>query len=54
MSLQIFFEIKILKLIPDVSLTVHVLYDCTLWMQWWHSLQTDPSAAFSTHTKAQA
>ena len=35
-----------LKLISGNSLTFHGLSDCTLWVQWCHSLRIDPSAAF--------
>ena len=41
----------VLELITDVSLTFHGLRDCTLWVQWCHSLHTDPLTAFCTHTK---
>ena len=43
----------VLKLITDASLTFHGswMWDCTLWVQWRHSLHTDPSAPFCTHAK---
>ena len=36
--------------IPDVSVTISGLWYYTVWVQWWHSLHTYPSAAFCIHT----
>jgi len=41
----------VLEFITDASLTFHGLWDCTLWLQWCHSLHTDPATAFCTHAK---
>jgi len=49
---KIFFEIKIkscLALYWSTGLpTFHGLWNCTFWVQWCHSLHTDPLAAFCT------
>ena len=38
----------VLEPITDASLNFHDLWYCTLWLQWCHSLHTDPSGAFCT------
>ena len=40
-----------LELITDASPTFHGLWNCTRLVQWSHSLYTDSSAVFCTHTK---
>jgi len=40
-----------LELISSAFLTYRCLWDCTLWVQKWHSLHGDPSTASCTHMK---